>query len=65
MYNKAKGSSNEPQDSEEIEEAAWLQSVGAAGLDSITHVKGLESGALVMDIGHLRPQAEAGFSRRH
>ncbi|WPH02595.1 Hypothetical protein R9X50_00546000 [Acrodontium crateriforme] len=39
---------------DEAEENAWLQSIQAAGVDTVTQVKGIESGALVMDISHLR-----------
>ncbi|TKA26783.1 hypothetical protein B0A50_04229 [Salinomyces thailandicus] len=41
----------------DAEEAAWLQSIHSAGLDSDVEVKGLQSGALVMDLSSLRQDA--------
>ncbi|KAH9838815.1 Late endosomal/lysosomal adaptor and MAPK and MTOR activator [Teratosphaeria destructans] len=41
-------------DTQDAEEAAWLQSLQDEGLDSAGEVKGLQSGTLVMDIGQLR-----------
>lgn len=38
------------------EEAAWLQSVQAPGFDTVTPVQGLQSGALVLDMGRLRQE---------
>ena len=39
---------------DDAEDAAWLQSIQSAGLAASTEVKGLQSGALVMDISQLR-----------
>ena len=36
------------------DEEAWLQSLEADGLDQKVQLKGLNTGALVMDIGQLR-----------
>ena len=41
---------------EEDEEAAWLQSVQAAGVDEVTDVRELQSGNLVMDMSTLRDE---------
>ena len=41
---------------DDTDEAAWVQSIQSDGLDSIIEVKGLQSGALVMDIGQLRQE---------
>lgn len=41
---------------DDAEEAAWLQSVQPKDLDSVTGVKGLQLGALVMDISQLRQE---------
>ncbi|TKA79031.1 hypothetical protein B0A55_03154 [Friedmanniomyces simplex] len=48
-----------PVDAVEDEEAAWLRSVQSAGLDSVTQIKGLESGTLILDIGQLRSDSPA------
>lgn len=51
---EANGPSKSPvEEPEDDEEAAWLRSVQA---DDITQVKGLQSGALVMDVSQLRTQ---------
>ncbi|KAK5125040.1 hypothetical protein LTR85_001231 [Meristemomyces frigidus] len=42
---------------EDADEAAWLQSLQSDGLDSVSGVEGLRSGALVMDISQLRQDA--------
>lgn len=52
------------EDSEDAEEAAWLQSIQSAGLDSTHEVKGMQSGALIMDIGQLRQDAPPTSAKR-
>ncbi|KAI7537275.1 hypothetical protein KC331_g11013 [Hortaea werneckii] len=52
------------EDSEDAEEAAWLQSIQSAGLDSTNEVKGMLSGALIMDIGQLRQDAPPTSAKR-
>lgn len=52
------------EDSEDAEEAAWLQSIQSAGLDSTNEVKGMQSGALIMDIGQLRQDAPPTSAKR-
>jgi hypothetical protein len=46
-------------EAEDADEAAWLQSIQLAGLDSTAEIKGLRSGALVMDPGQLRTPSRA------
>jgi len=43
-------------DQSDADEAAWLESILSAGLDSVTEVKGLHSGPLVLDISQLRQE---------
>ena len=61
-------SSQKQQDSaegaEEDEEAAWLQSVQAAGVDNLTTIKGLQSGNLVLDVSHLRDEPAPSAAKR-
>ncbi|KAI6859992.1 hypothetical protein KC338_g1636 [Hortaea werneckii] len=52
------------EDSEDAEEAAWLQSIQSAGLDSSNEVKGMQSGALIMDIGQLHQDAPSTSAKR-
>ena len=55
------GGTEEP---EEDEEAAWLKSVQAAGIDDVTAVKGLQTGNLVLDISHLRDEPAPSAAKR-
>lgn len=50
---------------EEAEEQAWLDSITSTEAGSVTHIKPLQKGALVMDIGQLREgSASLGSSVR-
>ena len=51
-------------DEVEDEEVAWLQSIQAAGVNDMVAVKGLQSGALVMDIGQLRDEPHPSTPKR-
>lgn len=59
------GSVEQPAEPEDAEEAAWLQSIQSAGLDSDAEVKGLQSGALVMDISQLRQDAAPPSAKKN
>ncbi|KAK4549410.1 hypothetical protein LTR36_006407 [Oleoguttula mirabilis] len=56
--------SEDPAGPEDAEEAAWLQSIQSDGLDSVTGVKGLQSGALVLDISQLRQEPSPSSARK-
>lgn len=45
---------NHSNGNEEAEEQAWLDSITSTEAGSVTHIKPLQKGALVMDIGQLR-----------
>lgn len=49
---------------DDAEEAAWLDSIHSAGLDSAAEVKGLHSGALVMDISELRHEQPPSSAKK-
>jgi hypothetical protein len=46
--------SSEAAQEQDDEEAAWLQRLQASGVGTVTQVKGLEPGTLIMDTGRLR-----------
>jgi len=52
------------EDAEDAEEQAWLDSVTSTEPGSVTHVKALQKGALVMDIGQLRESAPPPSARK-
>ena len=58
------GATTVPGESEDGEEAAWLQSIQSAGLDSVTEVKGLQSGALVLDMSQLRQEPAPSSAKK-
>ena len=60
----SKTQSGSTADTEEDEEAAWLQSVQASGIDNVTAVKGLQSGDLVLDISQLRDEPPPSAAKR-
>ncbi|KAK3115695.1 hypothetical protein LTR53_004711 [Teratosphaeriaceae sp. CCFEE 6253] len=45
---------------DDAEEAAWLQAVQSAGDGAVTQVKGLQSGALIIDMSQFRLGAPTG-----
>lgn len=49
---------------EEAEEQAWLDSITSTEAGSVTHIKPLQKGALVMDIGQLRESVSSSSSRK-
>lgn len=55
---------NGNQGAEEADEQAWLDSVTSTESGSVTHVKPLQKGALVMDMGQLRDTALSGSVRK-
>jgi hypothetical protein len=52
------------QEAEDAEEQAWLDSITSTEPGSVTHVKALQKGALVMDIGQLRESAPPPSARK-
>lgn len=65
--NHHSGSKTQPsriEDDGDDEEAAWLQSVQAAGANDLTAVQGLQSGDLVMDISQLREEPTPAAAKR-
>lgn len=61
---KSNGSPDGAEGTEDAEEAEWLQSLRSSGLDSVSEVKGLQSGALIMDIGQLRLETPTSSAKR-
>ena len=52
------------QGAEDAEEQAWLDSITSTEPGSVTHIKALQKGALVMDIGLLREAAPPPSARK-
>lgn len=55
---------NSNQGAEDAEEQAWLDSITSTEPGSITHIKALQKGALVMDIGMLREAVPPPSARK-
>jgi len=49
---------------EDAEEQAWLDSITSTEPGSITHIKALQKGALVLDIGQLREAVPPQSARK-
>lgn len=49
---------------EEAEEQAWLDSITSTEAGSVTHIKPLQKGALIMDIAQLRESASPASARK-
>ena len=56
--------SNQGAVDEDAEEQAWLDSITSTEPGSVTHIKALQKGALVMDIGLLREAAPPPSARK-
>ena len=57
-------STQEAEDAEDAEEQAWLDSITSTEPGSVTHIKALHKGALVMDTGQLRESAPPPSARK-
>lgn len=52
------------QGAEEAEEQAWLDSITSTEAGSVTQIKPLQRGALIMDMGQLRESAPPSSARK-